>query len=254
MKDELSDSTKEALINECASKFRDLADEDYIAARLLFRSWFHEQYILLGQQAVEKYLKSILLYNGIKLVKQQWKPQFWHGLEDLFQEVEKISHISGLDFLNKLDVRRYFLHTFDGAENIKYRVNGSTTSPQSLLYLDQFVYYFRWFCRYNFLHLADGQIKHRSTYNHYPYNNFWLLREIIRKKQNTTKYNNLIWKNPYWWKRKKPNIQISWKYSFKNPIFWGEKELEFISEYVFIPIKLKETFTKEFGKMYKKNH
>ena len=54
MKDELPDSTKEALINECAGKFRDLADEDYIAARLLFRSWFHEQYILLGQQGVEK--------------------------------------------------------------------------------------------------------------------------------------------------------------------------------------------------------
>lgn len=255
MENELSNLDKEALINECGKYFRDIADEDYIAARLLFRSWFHEQYIILWQQAIEKYLKSILLYNKIKLVKEEWKDKwknkFWHNLEELLNEVDKIPHISWLDFLNMFDVKRYFLYTFNGAENVKYRVNWSSSSPQSLTYLDQFVFYYRWFCRSNFINFSDGKIKHRSEYNYYPYNNFWILRDIIRKKQNTVKYENLIWKNPYWWKRKKGKIVISWKNSFKNPIFWWNQELEFISEYIFIPIWLKKSFQKQFNEFYK---
>lgn len=35
---DFSEQEKEDLIYECGKYFRDLADEDYIAARLLFRS------------------------------------------------------------------------------------------------------------------------------------------------------------------------------------------------------------------------
>ncbi len=45
--------------------FRKQADYDYIAARMNYRMRLREQFLWSGQQAVEKYFKAILLYNGI---------------------------------------------------------------------------------------------------------------------------------------------------------------------------------------------
>jgi HEPN domain-containing protein len=46
--------------------FRDQADRDYIAARLACRHELFPQFLWSSQQAIEKYLKAILLYNRIK--------------------------------------------------------------------------------------------------------------------------------------------------------------------------------------------
>ncbi len=45
--------------------FRDVADADYIVARMACRAAFTTQYLLASQQAVEKYLKCVLLLNRI---------------------------------------------------------------------------------------------------------------------------------------------------------------------------------------------
>lgn len=44
--------------------FRNQADCDYIAARANFRMQLRQQFLWSGQQALEKYLKAILLFNG----------------------------------------------------------------------------------------------------------------------------------------------------------------------------------------------
>ena len=45
--------------------FRDVADGDYIAARLASRAALVTQFLWASQQAVEKYLKCILLMNRV---------------------------------------------------------------------------------------------------------------------------------------------------------------------------------------------
>lgn len=53
-------------INDYASRsFRDMADGDYIAARLAFGSRLISQFLWSAQQALEKYLKYILLVNRV---------------------------------------------------------------------------------------------------------------------------------------------------------------------------------------------
>ena len=44
--------------------FRDVADKDYIAARILHKAGLDIQFLWMAHQATEKYLKAILLYNG----------------------------------------------------------------------------------------------------------------------------------------------------------------------------------------------
>ncbi|WP_107804507.1 HEPN domain-containing protein [Nitrosomonas oligotropha] len=55
------------LINDFATRsFRDIADQDYIAARLSYRHGLYSQFHWQSLQALEKYLKAILLYNRIE--------------------------------------------------------------------------------------------------------------------------------------------------------------------------------------------
>src|SRR5207249_2979149 len=64
--------------------FRDQADRDYIAARLACRAELMPQFLWASQQAVEKYLKAILLYNRIPVHK------LTHDLSVLLQLTEKL--------------------------------------------------------------------------------------------------------------------------------------------------------------------
>ena len=58
--------TDELQINDFAIRcFRDVGDEDYISARMAFRTALVEPSLWASQQAVEKYLKCILLLNRI---------------------------------------------------------------------------------------------------------------------------------------------------------------------------------------------
>lgn len=56
----------DALLNDFAVRcFRDVADCDYIAARMAYRAGLFSQFYWSGLQAIEKYLKAILLFNRI---------------------------------------------------------------------------------------------------------------------------------------------------------------------------------------------
>ena len=53
-------------INDFALRsFRNMADRDYIAARMAYRAELVPQFLWSSQQAIEKYLKYILLINRI---------------------------------------------------------------------------------------------------------------------------------------------------------------------------------------------
>jgi len=45
--------------------FRDLADQDYITARIAYRKEFEQQFRWCALQALEKYLKAILIFNSV---------------------------------------------------------------------------------------------------------------------------------------------------------------------------------------------
>ena len=54
------------LVNDFATRsFREIADGDYIAARMSFRALLVPQFLWQSLQAMEKYLKCILVLNPI---------------------------------------------------------------------------------------------------------------------------------------------------------------------------------------------
>lgn len=61
----ITENIKMLLYETARFCFRDVADNDYLSARILFRFGFIQQAYWFSEQAVEKYLKAILLFNEI---------------------------------------------------------------------------------------------------------------------------------------------------------------------------------------------
>jgi len=53
------------ILNLYASLLRDIADRDYIASRIMFRAILFENFHWTALQTIEKYLKSIILFNTL---------------------------------------------------------------------------------------------------------------------------------------------------------------------------------------------
>ena len=97
---------KEILINVFAIRsFRDVADYDYIAARMAYRAQLVPQFLWSSLQALEKYLKCILLLNRIKSTKPT------HSLKALLDLLRKpwwcLIQYQGLQFYKKEGFLQY---------------------------------------------------------------------------------------------------------------------------------------------------
>lgn len=117
--------------------FRDVADQDYILARAALRNELDLQFLWLSQQAIEKYLKAILLYN------RRPAKGFNHDLSAAYRAVLAIDDVpfdfppSVLTFIEYIErhASRYF--------EFSYYVFG-----EHLLQLDETIWHLRRWCGY----------------------------------------------------------------------------------------------------------
>jgi hypothetical protein len=118
--------------------FRDVADMDYISARTLFRNDCSDDFLVLAQQCVEKYLKDILLFNEVKHLKST------HCLMNLVSVCQlQIPHFKlpdkAIDFTKKID-------GFDDLRYATYMSGGFSAERNHLTALDYTVMYLRVYC------------------------------------------------------------------------------------------------------------
>jgi HEPN domain-containing protein len=118
--------------------FRDVADKDYIAARICWRHGLHHQFLWLAEQAIEKYLKAILLYNRVDTRALQ------HNLRKCF---DTVLAIPGIDFDFPDEVRE-FVEFLDDNGNNRYLEHPYALKEHSGLELDQAVWFIRRYCKY----------------------------------------------------------------------------------------------------------
>ena len=197
--------------------FRNTADEDYIAARSCYRMGLVEPYLWSSQQAVEKYLKAILLFNGVSARyanPAQRKNPFLHDLKKLVRAVRRLNDLDVqfpkwaddyIDYLNELGTNRYL-------------VKSTFTFGRELQHLDETVWCIRRYCqRFNDRrgeHLTKKWIEHvhSERYRAHP-QQFGLIGgelEMVLKRQSTDPARAaLIWKNMYF--GKVPRYRVSFR-------------------------------------------
>lgn len=140
----------QTILNTYASDvFRKQADYDYIAARANYRMHLLQQFLWSAHQAVEKYLKAILLFNGrsarfYKPAGQTARRQFGHNLDTLFAEVKNID-------LFKIEIRpedEKFLSYLSSQGANRYLSTSAYNTNDSIHQLDRLVWHIRRYCQY----------------------------------------------------------------------------------------------------------
>jgi HEPN domain-containing protein len=130
--------------------FRKQADYDYIAARANYRMRLRQHCLWSVHQAVEKYLKAILLFNGKSArfytpAGTEKKKEFGHDLDALLLEVKSIP-------LFRIDIdpeNEQFLSylSYQGGAN-RYVSTSAYNTSDAIHRLDQLVWHIRRYCQY----------------------------------------------------------------------------------------------------------
>ncbi|GAB2521457.1 HEPN domain-containing protein [Lysobacter humi (ex Lee et al. 2017)] len=231
------------LLNDFATRcFRDLADGDYICARTAYRAKQIEQFHWMGLQAIEKYLKAILLYNKIKA------PKVGHSLSKALEKTKQLpfalalskSSLSLIEHLDRYGQSRYL--------EISHHIYGP-----KLIEFDKAVWEIRRYCRvldYQLQVKADGtkvamlsmELERIAKSESLPCHKFSVpgghLEKILAKKDHPAR-SFLVWKNFFYGARSKKVISMRTHGEAKNsPLFLHPELLDVIDQYVFLPPKL----------------
>jgi HEPN domain-containing protein len=218
---------KNTLVREC---LLDMADRDYLAARVCWRTRLPEQFLWSALQAIEKTLKAILLQNDRSARNLS---------HDLLKALARVEGIADLEFEIPADVRKFISYVDRYGQN-RYLERGFYLRGFELVALDKAYWYVRRHCIHSRAHaraakrneaeVLSGQARYyRSRAHldaphrfHLPYG---YLEDILAGKNGTEQYRALVWKNVFFGKRDKGTFELrplSW---IANPAHFRHPEV-----------------------------
>lgn len=229
-------------VNSFATQsFRDQADRDYIAARLACRYELFPQFLWASHQAIEKYLKAILLYNRIKATQVGHDLAFALSLTETLPFMIELSSRCRkfIDHLAKVGEFRYI--------DIPFYVYGHI-----LIDLDLAVWEIRRYCQVLNVFgkelpleeqkLLDAAWSDLAGSETEPMHKFRLQNGFLEKILDDRKHPSrsvLLWHNPCFGVRRRATIRAKSHLSAQNPLLYLYPEmLDELVKYVFIPKKL----------------
>ena len=232
--------------------FRRQADCDYIAARANYRMRLRQQFLWSAHQAVEKYLKAILLFNGKSArfytpAGATKRKEFGHDLDALLQEARSIS-------LFRIDIdpeNEQFLSylSCQGGDN-RYISTSAYNTSDAIHRLDRLVWHIRRYCQYipdrglgcreavpgmqeAFIRsIADPSTKKT------PHSFVLLageLEKVIKRSPEDPARKALVWANLWYGKKKRCRVTYDSFSSFEIPPTereWQDIDWELIKDYV----------------------
>ncbi len=229
-----------ALINDFAIRsFRDTADGDYIAARMAFRATLLQQFFWSSQQAVEKYIKCILLLNRIPA--QKMRHDLRCGLDKINNEGKFKLRLSPdsqefIENLNKYGSHRYF-------ETSYYSLGREIVS------LDRTVLELRRYCtildyclekssgaRKEMLEIELRRIEQSETDSPQRFVlTGGFLEKVIKDRKHQAR-EALLFKNLFFGTTRRKSVRMGRRlYAANAPLFLHPEILDEVRKYVFIP-------------------
>lgn len=229
-------------VNSFATQsFRDQADRDYVAARLACRYELFPQFLWAAHQAIEKYLKAILLYNRVKATN------VGHDLALALSLTERLP----LQIELSSGSREFIAHLAKVGEfryiDIPFHVHGHI-----LVDLDLTVWEIRRYCQIlnvfgkalplkeqKLLDVARSDLADSKTEPRHKFRlQNGLLEEILDKRKHPSR-SALLWNNPCFGVRKRTTVRVKNHLNAQNPLLYPYPEmLDELVKYAYIPKKL----------------
>lgn len=200
--------------------FRDVADKDYIAARILYRSDLAPQFLWAALQAVEKYIKAILLYNRVST----------KGLShDVKAGLARLGEIRDISFHIPREVSDFVSYLSEEGPN-RYFEFPAVTHGDELLLLDRTVWHLRRYCSWlrgtitvhgrkvDLFPLELKRIQAAADYGAHRFKIIGGYLEDVLGRRGSPLREHLVWKNFYYGAKKKHVIKNFTKHvSFSKP-------------------------------------
>jgi HEPN domain-containing protein len=238
----LSEKDQKVLNSFASECFVNTADYDYISARSFYRMGLIQHFQWSSLQAIEKYLKAILLFNG------KHTKNLGHKIDRVRK---RVSRIEAFNIPLSNDSLEFILELNKFGEN-RYLEREAHTRGNELKILDHTIWTIRKYCQpvdfeitlpsgdsKNILHENLKRIESR-TYNEYPAK-FQLiggkLEWVLKQPTKDLLRQNLVWKNFYYGARTKRivknfpcNINSVFPPHIRDP-----KKIELLKKYVILP-------------------
>lgn len=223
--------TIEVLLNDFAVRsFRDVADADYIVARMACRSRLTTQYLWASQQAVEKYLKCILLLNRIAARKVK---------HDLAAALDKIN-ASGKLMLDLSESTKKFVSYLDIYGRFRYLEISHHAFGRDIVRLDRAAWEFRRYCTLSDIprnmNLRQGVVppKIRLTGGY--------LEKVMDDKKHPAR-EPLLWQNAFFGRRTRRLVRVPGGFHVTNsPLSLHPEILDELVKYVYLPKDIDEGY------------
>jgi HEPN domain-containing protein len=244
---------KDIFLNDFAIRsFRDVADYDYLSARMAYRAKLFPQFLWSGQQAIEKYLKCILLLNRIKAAKVR------HDLSAALELLRK-----HLPFEFRLqEPSNKLIKRLDTYGRFRYFETPFHTIGYEIAHLDMAVWDIRRYCKvldYSRT-LRDGakqrmlelELSKIENSVNQPPQNFSLrggmLEKILAERKNPARQ-ALTWQNLYFGIRARKLVKLRWHmYAANPPLAMHPEILNEVLHYVFLPKEIVDAYRAELTK------
>lgn len=197
----LNEKEKAILFSAAVQYFRDPADEDYILARVNYRLGLLNQFQWSALQAIEKYLKAILIFNSLSTKGLS------HKISEALKRVE--TQITAFTIPLSESEKRFINHIHKFGLN-RYLEKESYSLGDELFLLDSTVWTLRQYCQNlkgsfkdakgNTIDLLEINLKslNRPLYKNKPHK-FKLpggyLEKILKRPKDDLLRKSLIWKN-----------------------------------------------------------
>ncbi|HEV2178036.1 MAG TPA: HEPN domain-containing protein [Terriglobia bacterium] len=223
--------TADGLLNDFAIRsFRDVADGDYIVARMAYRSGLAAQCLWASQQAIEKYLKCILFLNRIPAREVK------HDLGAAMSRIENSGKV-GPD-LTKLT--QDFIRHLDTYGRFRYLETSYYLWAWHLPALDRAVWEVRRYCT-----LSDGPRNVKLQGGLSP-NKVRLpcgyLEKIIDDAKSPAR-GPLLWQNAFFGKRARKKVAAGGSFHATNsPLSLHPEIVDEVLRYTYLPKGMKEAY------------
>lgn len=239
------------LINDFATRcFRDVADQDYIAARMCYRAGLIPQFHWSALQAIEKYLKAILLYNRVKA------NNVWHDLESALRLTDKLPFTIVLS-----DCSKELIKHINRFGKYRYLESSYYIYGPKLAQFDKTVWEIRRYCRVlnydvkmrngktaNMLVMELEMIRKSGTLSATAYRLHGGLLENTLDKKGHPARGALQWKNLFFGSRRRRTVEMPTHFHSTNaPLTLHPEILEEVVKYVHLPKEVIKAYRKELG-------
>ena len=235
-------------LNSFATRcFRDVADRDYICARMCYRASLISQFHWSALQAFEKYFKAILLYNRIKA------KNVGHNLVHARELSKKVPFEIELS-----ETSENLLGHLDTYGRFRYLETSYFTKGPKLFELDKAVWELRRYCRVlnytsrnhknELVPMLEPELNGIKYYAKRPPQEFTIiggaLERIIGKSSDPAR-THLVWQNAFYGRSRRKSVSIpTYLYAENSPLFLNPKILDDVLEYVHLPKEVIDAFRK----------